>query len=174
MKKSSIFLGTPRFITTYEINKQNPNWYKKHKNESYTEIIFIQEGCGEFILNDHHTFGNEGDLIIFNPFRNSEGKSSISNPIQGISVCFSSLHINGENKGWVTNSVDTPIIHLQDQKVEISQYLQAILSEYHTKSIGYEDIISSILQAVIIKVSRLSRKTDHPSISSVCLIVKKY
>jgi AraC-like DNA-binding protein len=166
-----MFIGTPRFITTYEIN---PSWFKQHHNASYTEIIFIQEGRGEFTFEGEHSSGREGDLIIFNPFRKNEGKSSISDPIKGISLRFSNLHINGKNKGCLNDTTDIPIIHLQEEKVEISNYLKAILNEYQIRSDGYQDIISSILQTIIIKVIRLSRKSGHPSISSVCLVVKKY
>jgi AraC-like DNA-binding protein len=169
-----MFLSTPRFITIYEINKNNPSWFKQHNHASYTEIIFIQEGRGEFIFEGKHSFGQEGDLIIFHPLRNNEGKSCHTDPFQGISICFSNLHINGKDKGCLTELTEIPIIHLQEEKMEINNYLKAILSEYQIKSDGYQDIISSILQTIIIKVIRLSRKTEHPSISSVYLVVKKY
>lgn len=169
-----MFLGTPRFITTYEINKNNPSWFKQHHNASYTEIILIQEGRGEFIFEGKPSSVQEGDLIIFNPFRKNEGKSCTTDPLQGFSVCFSNLHINGKDKGCLTDSTEIPILHLQEEKWEISNYLNAILSEYQSKSDGYQDIISSILQTIIIKTIRLARKTEHQSLSSVCLVVKKY
>jgi AraC-like DNA-binding protein len=172
--KSSIILNSPRFIATKEINQNNPNWFKQHYDTDYTEIIYIQGGNGHFIFEEKHFVGQEGDLIIFNPFSKIEGKSCVDNPLKGISVNFSNLHINGRDKGCLTDSTDIPIIHLQEEKMEIVNFLNAILSEYHTKHAGYQDIISSILQTVIIKITRLLKNANHHSISSVCLEVKKY
>jgi AraC-like DNA-binding protein len=172
--KCSIILNAPRFIATKEINQNSPNWFKKHYDTDYTEIIYIQGGIGHFIFEEKHFVGQEGDLIIFNPFSNIEGKSCVDNPLKGISVSVSNLHINGIEKGCLTDSTDIPIIHLQEEKVEIYNYLNAILSEYDTKHAGYLDIISSILQTVIIKVTRLLKNANHSSLSLVCLEVKKY
>jgi AraC-like DNA-binding protein len=173
--KSTILLSTPLFISAIEINENNPNWLKQHDHAKYTEIIYIQEGSGEFIFEEKPFIGQEGDLIIFHPFCHIEGKSCIDDPIKGISICFSNLHINGNYKGWLTDSTDLPIIHLQEEKKEIHSYLKVILSEYNTKHAGYQDIISSILQTVVIKVTRLLKNANHhPYLSSVCLEVKKY
>ncbi|PGY11922.1 AraC family transcriptional regulator [Bacillus sp. AFS031507] len=174
MQKSSILLDTPRFITASEIKPKNPMWIKKHTDADYTEIIFIENGRGDFKFEDKLLVGKEGDLIILNPLSHVEGKSSIDKPLKGISICFSSLHINGNQKGFLIDSTDPPIIPLMEEKREIQHYLNVILSEYDTKRAGYQDIISSILRTVIIKVSRLLKNVNHPSHSSFCLKVKKY
>jgi AraC-like DNA-binding protein len=175
VQKSSILLDTPRFMTASVINPNNPIGFKKHTNNAdYLEIIFIEQGRGEFRFDDKHFVGNEGDLIILNPLSNIEGKSSIDNPLKGISMCFSNLHINGNKKGFLIETTDHPIISLKEEKREIHNYLQAILTEYETKREGYMDIISSILQTIVIKITRLLKKTSHPYFSSLCLEVKKY
>ncbi|MEH7480300.1 AraC family transcriptional regulator, partial [Neobacillus drentensis] len=172
---SSILLNAPRFITVTEMNENRPNWFKQHSDTDYTEILYIQQGCGEFIFEEKSFIGQEGDLIIYHPFSLIEGKSCIDDPLKGISICFSNLHVNGNDKGWLTDSADLPIIHLQEEKKEIHSYLKVILSEYNTKHAGYQDIISSILQTVVIKVTRLLKNANHhPYLSSVCLEVKKY
>ncbi|MDQ1005473.1 AraC-like DNA-binding protein [Neobacillus niacini] len=174
MEKSSILLNTPRFFTIREINENSPNWFKQHSDNDYTEIIYIQQGCGEFIFEEKPFMGQEGDLIIFHPFSPIEGKSCIDDPLKGISICFSNLHINGNDKGWLTDPTDFPIIHLLEEKNEIHNYFHAILREYDLKHSGYQYVISSILQAVIIKITRLLKNTNHHSVSPVCLEVKKY
>ncbi|TDL74747.1 AraC family transcriptional regulator [Rhodococcus qingshengii] len=173
MQKSSILLETPRFISSAEINLKSPSWLKRHADADYTEIIFIEHGKFTFV--EKNFVGKEGDLIILNPFSNLEGKSCMDDPIKGISVCFSNLHINGKQKGFLIESTDLPIIDLQEEKKDIHSYLKVILSEYNSAHAGYQDIISSLLQTVVIKVTRLLKNVDHhPSISSVCLEVKKY
>jgi AraC-like DNA-binding protein len=171
---SSILLNAPRFITVTEMNENRPNWFKQHSDTDYTEILYIQQGCGEFIFEEKSFIGQEGDLIIYHPFSPIEGKSCIDDPLKGISICFSNLHINGNDKGWLTDSADLPIIHLLEEKNEIHNYFHAILREYDLKQSGYQDVISSILQTVIIKITRLLKNTNHHLVSSVSLIVKKY
>lgn len=174
MQKCSILLETPRFITASEINQKYPKVFKKHKDKDYTEIIFIEQGRGDFKFEEKRFIGKAGDLIILNPFIRFEGKSSIDEPLKGISICFSNIYINGNKKGILIESTDLPIIPLQEEKREILNYLNSILNEYDLKCTGYQDIISSILQTVVIKVTRLLEKGNHPILSSVCLEVKKY
>ncbi|SMQ84726.1 AraC-type DNA-binding protein [Bacillus sp. OV166] len=174
MGKSSVLLNTPQFINIKGINEISPNWIKKHSDPNYTEIVYIQQGCGEFIFEEKPFIGQEGDLIFIPPFSHIEGKSCTDDPLKGIYICVSNLHINGNDKGCLTHSNDLPIIHLQDEKKEIDNYLKDILREYRTKHAGYQDVISSILQAVIIKITRLIKNSDYDSVSPVCLEVKKY
>lgn len=174
MRKSSVLINTPRFITIKEINEKSPNWIQKHFDPDYSEIIFIQQGCGEFIFEKKPFIGQEGDIISIQPSSHIEGKSCSDDPLKGIYICVSNLHINGNDKGLLTNSNDFPIIHLQEAKMEIDNYLKDILREYRKKHAGYQDVIASILQAVIIKITRLLKDSDHPSFSPICLEVKKY
>ncbi|WP_419888373.1 AraC family transcriptional regulator [Neobacillus niacini] len=175
MQKTSILLETPRLISASVISQKSPLGFKKNADADYTEIIFIEQGRGDFILEDSHFVGKTGDLIILNPLSDLKVKSCMDNPLNGISICFSNLHINGKQKGFLIESTDLPIINLQEEKKEIHSYLKVILNEYSIKHVGYQDIISSILQTVVIKVTRLLKNVDHhPSFSSMCLEVKKY
>jgi hypothetical protein len=171
---STILLSTPQFITTSEINHKSSNWFKQHCDANYTEIIYVDEGSGEYIFEENRFIDQEGDLIIFNPFSPLEGKACKDDAFKGVSVSFSNLHINGNDKGWLTDPTDLPIIHLLEEKNEIHNYFQAILREYNLKHSGYQEVISSILQTVIIKITRLLKNTNHHSVSPVCLEVKKY
>jgi AraC-like DNA-binding protein len=174
VQKSSILLDSPRFMTASIINPKNSIRLKKHTDTDYTEMIFIEKGSGDFRYEGKRFVGKEGDLIILHPLSDIEGKSSIDDPLKGISICFSNLHINGNQKGFLIESTELPIIHLQEEKLEIHYYLQALLSEYDAKHAGYQDVISSILQTIVIKVSRLLENGNQTSLSSVCLEVKKY
>ncbi|MED4226217.1 AraC family transcriptional regulator [Neobacillus cucumis] len=174
MGKSSVLLNTPRFSAIKEINEKSPNWIKKHSDPDYTEIIYIQQGCGEFIFEKRPFIGQEGDLIMIQPFSQIEVKSNTDDPFKGIYICVSNLHINGNDKGWLTKSNDFPIIHLQEEKMEIDNYLKVILREFQMKHAGYQDVISSILQAAIIKITRLLKDSDHQSVSPGCFEVKKF
>ena len=174
MGKSSVFLNTPQFINIKGINEISPFWIKKHSAPNYTEIVYIQQGCGEFIYEEKPFIGQEGDLIFIPPFSHIESKSCTDKPLKGINICVSNLHINGNEKGCLTFSNDLPIIHLTDEKKEIENYLKDILREYRTKHAGYQVVISLILQAVIIKITRLLKDSDYHSFSPVCLEVKKY
>lgn len=174
MQKSSILLDSPRFLTASVINHKNSTVLKKCTDANFTEIIFIEHGRADFIFDDKSFVGRAGDLIILNPLSNIEGKSYKDDPLKGISICFSNLHINGNQKGFLIESTELPVIHLQEEKMELHYYLRAILSEYDAKRAGYQDVTSSILQTVVIKVTRLLENGNQTSLSSVCLEVKKY
>lgn len=173
MQQSAIFLCTPRFISAIEIDK-NPNWFIQHHNAEYTEILYIQEGNGEFCFEGQNFPANAGDLIIFNPIKRNQGNSSNTDPIKGISISFSNLHINGKKPGCLMDPTDIPIVNLQEENEGIYNFIYAILNEYQAKSDGYQDIISSLLQTIIIKIYRLIEKTEPASTSNVALLVKRY
>ena len=103
---------------------------KNIPDPNYTEIVYIQQGCGEFIFEEKPFIGQEGDLIFIRPFSHIEGKSCTEDPLKGINICVSNLYINGNDKGCLAHSNDLPIIHLQDEKKEIDNYLKDILREY--------------------------------------------
>jgi AraC-like DNA-binding protein len=170
----SVVLVPPRFINVTEIKENTSTWFKQHKNVSYTEILFIQNGYGEFNAEEKFFFGQEGDLIIFNADGNIEGRSSLDYPLKGIAISFSHLHIIGKNKGCLTDFADLPIIHLQEEKSDIFKNLSEILSEYMMKNDGYQDTINSLLQLLIVKTFRLLKHTQNNSNSSVCQTVKRF
>ncbi|MDN3019415.1 AraC family transcriptional regulator [Paenibacillus sp. BSR1-1] len=174
MQKSFILLDSPRFMAASKFNSKNPMEFKRHTDADCTEIIFIEHGRSDFKFEANRFVGKEGDLIILNPSSKIEGKHNIDDPLKGISICFSNLHIKGNQKGFLIEPKVLPVIHLQEEKGEIQNYLNAILSEYDAKRAGYQDIISSILQTVVIKVTRLLKNGNHSSHSSLCLEVKKY
>ncbi|TWE05098.1 AraC-like DNA-binding protein [Neobacillus bataviensis] len=174
MEYSAILLNTPRLITIKEINEKKTNWDKKQSDSDFTEIIYIQQGCVEFVYENKPFIVQGGDLIILHPFSPIERKPYTDESFKAIYVNMSNLHINGNDKGWFTNSNNFPIIHLQEEKMEINNYLNIILREYRTQHAGYQDVISSILQAAIIKITRLLKNSDHQSVSSICFDVKKY
>lgn len=174
LQKSTILIDTPQFIAASEINQKDPSWFKSYNNADYTQIIFIEKGRIDFKFADHLFVGKQGDLIILDFKSNIEAKFSINEPPEGISMCFSNLHINGKQKGYLMDSMDLPVIHLQEEKNEIHNYFHAILREIELQYSGYQDVISSILQTVIIKITRHLKKANDLSVSPVYIIVKKY
>lgn len=137
-------------------------------------MIFIQSGRGEFTVDGKLFFGQAGDLIVFEPSKKNQGKSSLDQPLKGISVRFTQLHIAGLDKGALTRYPSLPIIHLQEEAHVIDKYFIEMLNEYNSQHDGYEDIVSSMLQTIIIKLFRLSNYSLDPSSSSISQTVKKY
>ncbi|WHY68075.1 AraC family transcriptional regulator [Neobacillus sp. SuZ13] len=172
MGKSSILLNTLQFISAKEINETSPNWFKEHRETNYIEILYMQEGCGEFIFEDKPFIGQEGDMIIFNPFSTVVVRTCTGSPLKAISICLLNVPIKGNQR--LIDSSNHTIIRLQEEKDEIKHYFQTILREYDKKHSEYQDVITSILQTVIIKITRLLKTAREPSISEMSLKVRKY
>lgn len=172
MVQSSILLNNPRIISAADINGKPPNWFLQHVE--YTQLIFIEVGNGECIYEGKHYLLQEGNLVIINPFSVVECKSSADNPLKGISICLSNLHINGKTQGCMIDSNENPIVYLNEEKGTIHHFLSEILTEYQSKKAGFEDIIISLLKSVIIKLYRLLESKETTGISPVSQIVKRY
>ncbi|MCM2533345.1 AraC family transcriptional regulator [Neobacillus pocheonensis] len=144
-----------------------------HQHE-YTEILFIQDGQGNFTLNGKIVNVNRGDLLLINSNIEHETASSIGSRFKGFSLSVSALHLSGLPKGYIIADNESPILSAQGNHITINKYIEDIYEEYTNSDLGSQEIISSLLTTLIIKILRTLYSTKSGANASISEKVKKY
>lgn len=175
MTNCPIFIQPPEFVSASEITGSfSAPWRSSPHMHRDTEIFFIQDGQGEFLIDNKIFQAAKGDLIVYNPFCEHEEISSKTNPLKGLSAIFRKVHLLGKDSGFITDPEHTPIINLQDSYNIVNTLFLQIYTEYSTRSYGYMELNSSLLYSIIIILYRKMDFIESKSISQATYKVKKY
>ncbi|WP_167577958.1 AraC family transcriptional regulator [Ammoniphilus sp. YIM 78166] len=176
MQQLPILLDTPRLESIIELNNNNQQTKNKtiHKHES-TEIFFIQEGKGQFLVGQEIISAKRGDLVLIHPFVEHETISSVNDSIKGFSLTFTHLHISELPKGHFNLESSPVLLGAQTNHMAISKYLEDIHTEHQDMTFGSQEIINSLLTAFIILILRsLNDNTNNHSNISISEKAIKY
>ncbi|PLR76708.1 hypothetical protein CU633_14210 [Bacillus sp. V3-13] len=173
MDKFPKLIQTPQLIAIDEL-KRNPKHNKSLHKHEHTEILFIQEGQGDFKINGAVYTLNRGDLLLINPHIEHGAAASVEMNIRGFSLTIANLQLSGLPKGSIIQSDDSPILKAQEHHMTINKYIEDINEEFKNKDLGSQEIISSLLQTLIIKILRTLHSTKSNDNSSISEKVKKY
>ncbi|MHB8061555.1 MAG: cupin domain-containing protein, partial [Ruminiclostridium sp.] len=155
MTNCPILLQTPEFISASKIaGSFSAPWKSSLHMHKYTEFFFIQDGQGEFLIDNKIFQASKGAIIIYNPLTEHQEISSKHNLLSGLSVMFKNLHIVGKEIGFIINPDDTPIINLQDSYSIMNTFFLQMFNEYYIQTPEHIELNSSLLQSVIIMVCR--------------------
>jgi AraC-like DNA-binding protein len=171
---STLIIDSPRLVSAIHISNQDPLWNTPLRQHENTEFFFVQKGRGEFQVNKQVLMVNEGDLIVYNPFVEHAEKSSVDRPIKGIRITLTNLQINGNLKGCIIQPNAHPIYHIHSNQMIIDKLLTEILGEYNNPQIGSDEIISSLLQTVVVIIVRLINQTEPVNNLSISQNVRGY
>jgi AraC-like DNA-binding protein len=174
MDKLPTLIQTPRLISVVKLtqaDKQKCNGLHKHEA---AEIIFIQEGKVNFVLNGQIYNVKRGDLLLINSNIEHETVSCVDSSLKGFSLTFSSLHLSQLPEGFLIPSDEMPILNVQDQHITIQKYIEDIHEEFQNNAPGSQEIISSLLTTLIIKILRFLCSNNSDQYASISEKVKKY
>lgn len=124
-----------------------------HKNDG-TKIIFIQEGQTAFLINGQKLTVERGDLLIIHPFTEHHLRPLSEEPFKAYVLSFLHLELSELPKGFLT-SPDQPCLYkAQENYMTIEKYLENIEEEIKIGAFGSEELVSSILVTLLIKILR--------------------
>lgn len=173
---STIFIQPPVFVSIAEVAvgssvKPWKNPFHLHKD---TELVFILEGEGEFIVDDAVYLLKRGDAIVHYPLIEHQEASVKNAELRAVSVFFKGLELAGKPKGMLTADGESPLFQLQDNFATVCKLLTEVLSEYHDEKPGFIDVNSSLLQTLLLLLLRNQAAAKSSSTSSVAGKVKTY
>ena len=130
-------------------------WQSVMHSHPFTELFFVINGSGRFIVEEHSFFVKKDDLIRINPnvmhTEFNQGKDALE---------YIALGLDGilfEQEG---NSSETYSVHnLKNYHTEILFYLTAILSELQKKQENYAKVCHNLLESLILTLSRSTNST---------------
>jgi len=176
MTNCSFLIQSPELVCVERISGISSLCKSQIYNHAFecATIFFVQDGQGEFILSKKKYPVQKGDLLTCNPFDVCEKISSVEKELQLISVLIKNIHIAGYQKDCLINPNESPVFHLHERYDMINSTLEHILKEYQEKKFGYNEIVSSLLQAIIVLLLRKNNSETSTQISSISLQIKNY
>lgn len=166
----------PQLVSIFDIFVESP--YKSWRNPLHmhnnTEIFFVQEGEGEFIVDNVLFRPKKGDVIVHHPMVEHQEASSGSSTFRAISIQFNGLILSDKPEGLILDDGHSPLIPLQDSYSLVNRYLQDILAEYQSMKPFSNEMISSLIQTVVLVMLRAKQSEQVQSYSEITRTVINY
>jgi AraC-like DNA-binding protein/mannose-6-phosphate isomerase-like protein (cupin superfamily) len=145
----------PTLIYAGHISNE-PDWkFPSHKHDDLSEIIYISEGEGTFIINDQKHLAKKGDILIYNRGVIHEEFSNPANPLKTYFCGVGNLFIEGIEEGHMIPSDISPIISSGKYAYKIESYITDIFEESYSQVLGYDIICQNLLTSLISMIIRI-------------------
>ena len=148
------------------------DWPSIPHSHAFTELFYVRDGRGEFLLEDKIYPISKDDLIIVNPHINhteiSKGTPPLSYFTVGVEgVCFS-----------FNDQKEYRIFNCRKKEADLLFYFNSLFQELDKQSEGYEKIYNYLLHILILQLQRITDSpfelitAQHPS--KECAYIKRY
>lgn len=148
------------------------DWPSIPHSHAFTELFYVRDGRGEFLLEDKIYPISKDDLIIVNPHINhteiSKGTPPLSYFTVGVEgVCFS-----------FNDQKEYRIFNCRKKEANLLFYFNSLFQELDKQSEGYEKICNYLLHILILQLQRITDSpfelitAQHPS--KECAYIKRY
>ena len=148
------------------------DWPSIPHSHAFTELFYVRDGRGEFLLEDKIYPISKDDLIIVNPHINhteiSKGTPPLSYFTVGVEgVCFS-----------FNDQKEYRIFNCRKKEADLLFYFNSLFQELDKQSEGYEKICNYLLHILILQLQRITDSpfelitAQHPS--KECAYIKLY
>lgn len=148
------------------------DWPSIPHSHAFTELFYVRDGQGEFLLEDKIYPISKDDLIIVNPHINhteiSKGTPPLSYFTVGVEgVCFS-----------FNDQKEYRIFNCRKKETDLLFYFNSLFQELDKQSEGYEKICNYLLHILILQLQRITDSpfelitAQHPS--KECAYIKRY
>ncbi|MFC7441742.1 AraC family transcriptional regulator [Laceyella putida] len=178
LKEKLKFKRLPTLVYAGQIG-DNPEWsFPSHKHDDLSEIVYISEGEGTFIINDKTYTAEKGDILIYNKGVIHEEYSNPAHPLKTYFCGVSNLVIEGMKELHIIPSNIEPVIRNSKYSHKVESYISDIFEESSLQAEGYEIICRNLLISLITLIIRIVKLQNVNSISddshSLAYRIKEY
>lgn len=153
-------------------SRYEDDWSSIPHSHSFTELFYVREGKGSFLIGEEIFPIKKDDLILISPHLTHTELSDKSQPLSYFTVgvdgiCFS-FHDHG----------DFQIFNCRQKNKDLLFYFHSIFQELDAKAEGYEQICLNMLESLTIQLKRITGSAfevvpaQQPS--RECAAVKRY
>ncbi|WP_164821655.1 AraC family transcriptional regulator [Paenibacillus koleovorans] len=134
----------------------DPTWsFPSHQHNDLTEIIYISEGEGSFIIDDRGYTARKGDILIYNRGVLHEEHSNPGNPLKTYFCGIGQLHFAGMEEGFIVPRGQSPVIPTGPYSRQVEGELSTIFEEIQSQVYGFETVCQNMLVNLLISVRRI-------------------
>ncbi len=156
--------------------KYGGDWHSVQHTHNCSELFYVIEGQGQFLIENHTYPVSANDLVIVNPNVSHTEVSLNASPLRYIVLGVEGLELTATNGNDNTNFC---IVNFKTLRENILLCLQNMLTEIETKHTGYEIVCQDLMEILIVMLGRqtnfatilapISKKT-----SRLCGSTKRY
>lgn len=140
----------------------DPEWsFSSHKHDDLSEIVYVSEGEGKFVVNNQTYQVQQGDILIYNKGVIHEERSNPENPLKTYFCGVGQLYIEGVEEGCIIAPHLVPVIHTGRYLYKAESYISEIFEESNSQVLGYEIICQNLLTSLIILILRIIRSENR-------------
>ncbi|WMC94057.1 helix-turn-helix transcriptional regulator [Kineothrix sp. MB12-C1] len=167
----------PNFTLRYiSISKYEGDWQSLPHTHHFTELFYVISGKGVFLIEDEPIPVKPNDLIIINPHIEHTEKTMIGDPMEYIVFGVDGLAFSFETDEEIQKNYS--YYSYTSSQNHLVNFAGLMLKEFREKKQGFDQVCQSILQVLLIFISReqhLSIISDSTfKISKECALAKRY
>lgn len=156
--------------STYDVKE----WHSTPHSHQFTELFYIKEGNGSFLIDGKEVPVSKRDLIIINPNIQHTEMSSETNSLEYLALGFDGFSFTSPKDTIYHNSAH---IH-PERENSFEKILDIILKEMNDKQNNYEIVCQNLLEILIIQIIREGdytfQETESKRINSNVFSTKNY
>ena len=164
--------ATDAVLLSASSSRYEGDWPSICHSHAFTELFYVQNGKGEFLIEDEHYPIAKDDLVIINPQILHTELSKGSPPLS-----YLTLGIDGIGFSFKDHK-DFQILHCHNREVNLLFYFQSLFRELDRQEEGYDVICRHMLEILMIQLRRITDSafelmpSQHPS--RECAAIKRY
>ena len=165
-------LTTEAVLVNASFSRYEQDWPSIPHTHAFTELFYVRQGNGEFVIEDETFSITKDDLVIINPHIRHTEISRTNSPLSyytvGVDGISFSFHVQKEFQ----------IFNCKEKKADLQFYFHSLFQELDQKNTGYQDICLHTLAILIMQLRRITVSgfllvsSLHPS--RECSLVKRY
>lgn len=128
------------------------DWSSTSHTHYFSELFYVVEGKGQFKIEKNVYPVSSNDLIIINPNVQHTEMSLNASPLKYIVVGIEGLELSPLK---TPQSITHCIHNMTKDKEMILTYLDLLLKESESKTVGYEIICQNLIEILVVLLSRL-------------------
>ena len=131
--------------------KYGGDWHSVQHTHNCSELFYVIEGQGQFLIENQTYPVSVNDLVIVNPNVLHTEVSLNASPLRYIVLGIEGLELTASSEGDDTNFC---IINLKSIKDTVLHHLQNMLAEIETKKPGYDVVCQDLMEILIVLLGR--------------------
>lgn len=146
--QETTFSQMPYRLLYSSYSKYEQDWESYPHTHYFSELFYVLNGCGSFIVEEESFPIRKQNLIIINPSIRHTEVSDKNSPLEYIVLGVEGLNF------LIYNDKEYLNIQCEDFSENLDFYFHTILREMDEQKESYETICQNLLEALIIQLSR--------------------
>lgn len=155
--------------------RYDSDWHSTEHIHHFTELFYVLNGKGYFLVENEKLPVAENDMVIVNPNVSHTEMGNSEDPLEYIVLGISGLAFKDET---LDTAYNYSLHNFRSCKDDFLFYLKTLVREAVQKEEGYETICQNLLESLVLNLIRRTHKkvalTPSKKVTKECRFVEQY